>query len=134
MDRYRRIHLTAIAAGFARVVANPAMCCRQRVVGDQRLPRLAEFAGLCVRQPALDIFPGRTGVVAGRPKVGPHRMPGAERPGAAIERQIDDRREIVRSHVGRASLFSWSRTEHTAMSICLALMALVVGIGYRGLL
>src|SRR5690349_18039798 len=98
MDRYGRIHFAAVAVRFARVIADPAVRRRQRVVGDQRLPSPAEIAGLGMGKPALDILPGGTGVVAGRAQVGPHRMTGTKRSGAMLEGQVDDRRQIARSH------------------------------------
>ncbi len=99
VDRHRRVHFAAIAAGFARMIADPAMSGGQRVVGYQQFPRVAVFPGLGQREPALDVLAGRAGIVAGRPQVGPYRVTGAERTGAPVERQVDNRSQVVRGAV-----------------------------------
>ncbi len=81
------------------MIADPAMRRGQRVVGDQDFPGLAVIAGLRQREPGLDVLAGRAGVVAGRQQIGPNGMAGAERTGAAVERQVDDRRQVVRGAV-----------------------------------
>src|SRR5580765_4722115 len=49
----------AVADALARVVADPAVDRRHRVVGGQLPPRAFMVTGLGVRQPRLDVFPGR---------------------------------------------------------------------------
>ena len=94
--RHRCVHFAAAAIRFTRVIADPAVRRRQRVVGDQGLPDLAEIPGLGVGKPALDVFPGGTRSVAGRAQVRPHRVAGAKRSSAMLKSQIDDRGQIAR--------------------------------------
>ena len=59
------IHLTAVAGRFAGVIADPAMNGGQGVLFDQGLPGRLKTAGLRQREPGLDVFSGRAGVIAG---------------------------------------------------------------------
>ena len=90
VDRDRRVELAAVAVGLARVIADAAVHRRQRIVLDDRLPRLAETAGGGMREPGLDVLAGGTGVVAGREEVEidrPLRAHVADRPrGAEVRR------------------------------------------------
>jgi hypothetical protein len=95
MDRDGGVHLGAIAGGFARVVADPAMRRRQGVVGHERLPRPAVFAGLCRRQPGLHVLAGRAGVVAGWQQRDIVRQAGAEWAGAVALGEIDGGCQIM---------------------------------------
>ena len=112
VDRHRRIHFAAVAAGLAGVIADPAVRPRQRIVGDQRFPRRAIIARLGQTEPGLDILPRRASVVARRQQVRPHGMAGAERAGAPVPGQIDDR-----SQIARGSLDHW-RFHQTAGGVC----------------
>ena len=96
VDRHRGVEFTAIAGGFAGVIADPPVRRRQRVVGYQGLPRAAILTCLRKRQPGLDVLPGGAGVIAGRLQRDVVWQPGAERPGAVMKRQIDRRGQIVR--------------------------------------
>ena len=69
MDADAAVQLPAIAGTLARVIANPAMHCGQRVVPDQALPRITEFSGLRQIEPALNILASRAGMIAGWQKI-----------------------------------------------------------------
>ena len=88
VDGNRRIDFAAIAAGFARMVADAPVHGRHRVVGDQQLPRLAVFPLLRQGQPALDVLAGRAGIVAGRQQVGIDRPARAHRSRALPGREV----------------------------------------------
>ena len=65
VDRDRFIHLPAVASALAGVIADPAMNGGQGVLFDQGLPGSLKTAGLRQREPGLDIFSSRAGVIAG---------------------------------------------------------------------
>ena len=95
VDRHGGVQLAAIAGGFARVIADPAVRRRQRVVGHQRFPGPPVVARLRQGQPGLDVLAGRAGVVAGRQQRDIVRQAGTEWSRAVAQRQIDDRGQIV---------------------------------------
>jgi len=86
VDAHRLVELAAVAGGFASVIADAAHGGRHRVVLHQFAPGFLVVAGLCVEQPALDVFAGRAGVVAGRQAVDIHRPVRAPGAGAVGER------------------------------------------------
>jgi hypothetical protein len=45
VNRDRSIEMCPVADGFARVVANPAVDCREWIVGDQLTPSLLVTSG-----------------------------------------------------------------------------------------
>ena len=79
MDTDGTIQIAAIAGGFARMIADPAVHRRERVVANQPLPGLPVLAGLREAQPALDVLPCRAGVVTKRQQIDIDRMGTARR-------------------------------------------------------
>ena len=60
LDRVNRdgaVEAGAVADALARVIADPPVDRRHRIVGNQLPPRLLMTAGLRVRQPRLDVLP-----------------------------------------------------------------------------
>ena len=96
VDRHRGVQLRAVAGRFARVVADPAVGRRQRIVRHQRLPRAAVVAGLRQRQPGLDVLAGGACVIAGRQQCDVVGEARAEWPRAVELFQIDSRGQVVR--------------------------------------
>ena len=88
------VELLAIALVFARVVADPAVHGRQRIVADERLPSLAIAVQPAQGEPSLDVLAGRAGMIAGRQEIDIDRTARAHRSGARLRDQVDDRREI----------------------------------------
>ena len=105
------VQLAAIAGAFARMVADPAVHRRHRVVPHQRLPRLAILPGLRQPQPRLDVLARRAGVVAGRQQIDIDRMGGARRPGLAPVGHVDQRAHVADAvvHVGAFAVWSHRR-------------------------
>ncbi len=64
VDRDGAVKVGAVADALARVVADPPMDRRHRVVSDQLPPRLLIVADLGVRQPSLDVLAGRAAGIA----------------------------------------------------------------------
>ena len=96
MDGDGAVELGPVAAGLARVVADPAVDRRQRVVPDQLPPGLLVPAGLQVREPGLDVLAGGTGGVARRKQVDVDRtgLPGRTGTGGAVQ-EVRQRREVI---------------------------------------
>ena len=92
----RRVQLAAVAVGLARVVADPPVHRGQRIIPDQRLPRLAVLARLRQREPRLDVLAGRTRVAARRQERHVLGTPLPDGPAAQLVRQVDDRGHVVR--------------------------------------
>jgi hypothetical protein len=88
VDADRAVEVRAVAAVLARVVADPAVHRRHRVVRDQDPPRLLEAPALRRGEPGLDVLARRAGVVARRQEVDIDRPLGPERPGPALVRKI----------------------------------------------
>ncbi len=84
MDADRGIEVVAVTTGFARMVADPPMHRRQRVVAHDRVPGLPVFPRLRQIEPCLDVLAGWAGVIAGRHEVDIDRPPGANRTGALL--------------------------------------------------
>ena len=63
------VELAAIAGSFTRVIAGAPHDSRQRIVLNQRLPGFVIAALLGVVQPSLNVFAGRTRVIARRQQV-----------------------------------------------------------------
>jgi hypothetical protein len=59
------INKTPVARIFAWVIAYSTVDGRHRIFFNEFLPGFVVFSGLCKRQPGLDIFTGRTGMIAG---------------------------------------------------------------------
>src|SRR5947209_1209120 len=76
------VDLRAVATGFAWVIADPAHDRRHRIVLGENAPGAFVIAGLGVKQPVLDIFTGRAGMIARRQPVHINRPFGA--PGARV--------------------------------------------------
>ena len=104
MDGHRLVQVLAIAARFTRVVTGAAMGAGQRVVGDQRLPRLLEVTFAGVSQPALDVLAGRAGAVARWKMVDPRGILPALRTCALLDRRPQDRRQSSRTKLMLISL------------------------------
>ena len=76
MDADRFVNVLAVARVLARVIADPAVDRRHRIVADDDVPGLAVAARLRLGEPRLDVFAGRAGMVARRQAVhvnGAHR-------------------------------------------------------------
>src|SRR5512132_4028922 len=69
MDRHRTVQLGTVARGLTRVIANPPMDRRKRIVCDQHPPRLLVVASVHLSKPALDILPRRTRCTARREEI-----------------------------------------------------------------
>jgi len=95
VDADRPVEAVAVAAALARVIADPAVDRRQRVVLNNLLPGLAEPAGLGVGEPCLDVLARRAGVVTRRQEVDVHRPASPERPRFTLVRQVRGDGEIV---------------------------------------
>ena len=89
IDADRFVDMRAIAGVFAGVIADPAHHRRHRVVERQCAPGGLVVAGLGVVEPGLNIFAGRTGVVAGRQPIDIDRPRGAPRSGQVGEAGAD---------------------------------------------
>src|ERR1700720_1536204 len=75
VDRHGAVELPPIAVGLARMVADPTMDGRERVVEDQCLPGLLKLVCLRQGQPRLDVLSRRASIVAGRKQVHVERTP-----------------------------------------------------------
>ena len=94
----------AVADALARVVADPPVDRRQRIVGDELAPRLLVSARLGVRQPRLDVLAGRAAGVARRQQVDVDGAALANRARAGTPvQQVGQRRHVPRwvVHAGR---------------------------------
>ncbi len=112
VDGDRRVERGAVTGRLARMVADPAVHGRHRVIPDQRFPRLAVLAGLRQIKPGLDVLAGRAGIVAGRQKVDIERTARPDRPCPPLAGQIDGRRHVVRlsgHHRASSSCFLYAR-------------------------
>ena len=99
LDRVNRdgaVEAGAVADALARVIADPPVDRRHRIVRDQLPPRLLMTADLRVRQPRLDVLPRRAPGIARRQQVYVDRAPLAHRTGprSAVQ-QIRQRREVA---------------------------------------
>ena len=99
LDRVNRdgaVQAGPVADALARVVADPAVDRRHRIVRGQLPPRSLVVTGLGVRQPGLDVLPGRAAGVARRQQVDVDGALLADRPGAGPPvQQIRQRRDAV---------------------------------------
>ena len=91
----RTVEILAVAARFARVIADPAVHARQWVVPDERLPGLSKLGGLGERQPSLDVLAGGAGDIAGRQEIDIDRPLGPHRPRALLPARVDARGHVV---------------------------------------
>ena len=107
MDADRRVERAAIAGAFARMVADPAVHRRHRVVPHQRLPRLAILPRLGQPQPRLDVLARGAGVVAGGQQIDIDRMGGARRPGFAPVGHVDQRAHVADAVVHAGAFAVW---------------------------
>ena len=107
MDADRRVERAAIAGAFARMVADPAVHRRHRVVPHQRLPRLAILPRLGEPQPRLDVLACGAGVVAGRQQIDIDRMGGARRSGFAPVGHVDQRAHVADAVVHAGAFAVW---------------------------
>ena len=94
MDADRAVELAPIAVRLARMIADAPVHGRKGVVAQDRLPRLAVFAGLRQIEPCLHVLACRTGVVARRQEVDIDRPLRADGTRALFAQHVDDRREI----------------------------------------
>lgn len=102
VNRHRAVEVCAIAVALARVVADPPVDRRERVVCHRHTPRTLMLAGLHMRQPGLDVLFHRAGRIARRQQIDIHRALLADRPRArAAVREIGQRRDVQRG-TGRA--------------------------------
>ena len=111
VDRNGAVELGTVADALARVVTDPPVNRRERVVGHQFTPRLLVTTRLRVRQPGLDVLPGRAAGVARGQEVDVDRAALPGRPGARAP-----------VHAGRAAASrpaaarSWRRSRPTGVS------------------
>ena len=90
----RAVEMPAIAAVLARMIADPPMHRRQRVVGDEGPPRFLEAPALRQAEPGLNVLAGGTGMIARRQQVVVHRPPAPHRPVVWLVTQIGELREV----------------------------------------
>ena len=83
VDRDGAVEIGAVANALARVVTDPPVDRRERVVGDQLAPGQLVVAGLRVRQPRLDVLARGAARVARRQQIDVHRSALADRPARA---------------------------------------------------
>ena len=95
VDADAAVKVCAIAARLARVIADASVNGRERVVADQRFPRLLEAARLRMREPRLDVLAGRARVIARRQQIHIHRVTAADRPHHLAPGQVDWRAHVV---------------------------------------
>ena len=95
VNAHAAVEVYAIAARFARVIADASVNGRERVVADQRFPGLLEAARLRMREPGLDVLAGRARVIAGRQQIHIHRVTAADRPDHLAAGQVDRRAHVV---------------------------------------
>ncbi len=87
VNRDRAVQVGAVADALARVVADPPVDGRHRVVGGQLAPGLFMMAHFGVRQPGLNVLPGRASGIARRQQVqidGP-LLPNGPGAGASVQ-------------------------------------------------
>ena len=112
VNRHRAVEAGAVADALARVVADPAVDRRHRIVADQLPPRPFVVACLGVGQPGLDVLPGRAARIARWQQVDvdgtllAHRA----RAGPAVQ-QIRQRRNVL-------SLWSQGHIRHVTPGTC----------------
>ena len=95
VNRHRAIEAGTVADALARVVADPAVDRRHRIVGDQLPPRPFMVACLGVGQPGLNVLPGRAAGIARWQQVDVDRALLAYRAGAGPPvQQIRQRRNV----------------------------------------
>ena len=106
VNRHRAVEAGPVADALARVVADPAVDRRHRIVADQLPPRPFVIARLGVGQPGLDVLPGRAARVARRQQVDVDRalLADRSRAGPAVQ-QIRQRRDVL-------SLWSQGHSRH----------------------
>ena len=95
IDADRLVDLSAVARGFAGVVADAAHDGGQRIVCGERPPGVLVVAGLGMGEPALNVLAGRAGGVAGRQAVDIDRPLGAPRAGMVELARADVERDGV---------------------------------------
>ena len=98
LDRVNRngaVELGTVADALARVVADPPVNRRERVVGHQLTPRLLVATRLRVRQPGLDVLSGRAAGVARGQQVDVDRpvLANGSGAGARVD-QVGQRRDV----------------------------------------
>jgi len=99
VDGDRAVQAGPVADALAGVVADPPVDRGQRVVGDKLPPGLLVPAGLRMRQPRLDVLPGRAPGVARGQQIDVDGALLAHRPGPpAPVQQVRQRRHIRRVH------------------------------------
>jgi hypothetical protein len=64
MDRNRAVKLGAVASRLARVIADPTVDGRQRIVGEDGVPSLLVTTGLDQRKPGLNVLARRAAGIA----------------------------------------------------------------------
>jgi hypothetical protein len=89
------VELPAIAAGFAGMIADTPVHCRQWIVADQRFPCGAVLSSLRQCEPRLDVLAGRAGGVAGRKQVDIDRMLMTNRASPSLAGEIDHGRHVA---------------------------------------
>src|SRR5262245_9559241 len=103
MDRNGRIEELTVAGAFARVIARTAMRARQRIFFHVLPPGGLVVARLCQSEPCLDVFPGRTGLVARRKMIDVMRPLPPTRAGAFADGLLVDGRQILRNETHSSS-------------------------------
>ena len=101
VDRDGAVEQRPVAGVLARVVADAPVDGGERVVGDDRAPRVLEPPRLDVSQPGLDVLARRAGDVARRQEVDVHRLLDPLGAGCrCCRREVRDPRQVwsIRRH------------------------------------
>jgi hypothetical protein len=103
MDRDCAVEVGAVADAFARVVADPSVDRRERIVRDELAPSLLVPTRLGMRQPGLDVLARRAARVARRKQVNVDGPALADRSGEGAPVQQIRQRRYVAHQVTHAS-------------------------------
>ena len=80
MNRHGAVEARPVADALARVITDPPVDRRKRIVRRERTPRLLVPAGLRVRQPSLDVLARRAARITRRQQIDVHRPASPDRP------------------------------------------------------
>src|SRR5215472_5068220 len=122
VNRDGAVQTGPVADALTGVVADPPVDRGQRIVGDKLPPGLLMPAGLGVRQPGLDVLPGRAARVARWQQVEVHGTALPHRPGSpAPVQQVGQRRHVRWWLVGHlashAECLVWVRIPRTTIPV-----------------
>jgi hypothetical protein len=95
MDADGAVEVFAVAAAFTRVVADAPVNGGEGIVADQHFPGFLEATRLRLCQPALNVFAGWAGIIAGWQQSHIQRVTGAYRPNHLTTSQVDQRTYVA---------------------------------------